>query len=95
MAEAKTTCDVEARAEDLEFGLMTVVVPPGGSTEPHEHKSQELWVIARGHGYVHMPHVDLPLRPGPATAIPADTMHAVHCESPEPLVLLAFWWKQA
>jgi mannose-6-phosphate isomerase-like protein (cupin superfamily) len=94
-AEApRTTCDVEANAEGLSFGMMTVVVPPGSSTEAHEHASQELWVIQQGRGRVVMPDVELPLAPGPATAIPANTPHAVHCEGDEQLVLLAFWWKR-
>ncbi len=89
----KTTCDVAARAEGLEFGMMTVTVPPGRSTEEHEHRSQELWVVHEGHGHVTMPGVALPLRPGPATSIPADTPHSVHSDGDVPLVLLAFWWK--
>lgn len=92
---ARTTCDVEARAEGLAFGMMTVVVPPGASTEAHRHPSQELWVIEQGRGRVAMPDVELPLAPGPPTPIPADTLHAVHNDGDEDLVLLAFWWKRA
>lgn len=94
LSTARTTCDVEARAEGLEFGMMTVVVPPGESTEAHQHASQELWVIEQGRGYVAMPDARLSLAPGPAIPIPADTMHSVHCEGDEDLILLAFWWKR-
>jgi len=92
---AKTTCDVEARAEGLEFGVMTVVVRPGGYTEPHQHESQELWIIKQGRGHVTMPNTELPLEPGPPIPIPAKTLHGVHSDGDEDLVLLAFWWKQA
>jgi mannose-6-phosphate isomerase-like protein (cupin superfamily) len=92
--QARTTCDVEANSEGLNFGMMTVVIPPGCSTAPHEHASQELWIIEQGRGYVVMPHGKLSLAPGPPTSIPADTQHAVHSDGDEDLVLLAFWWKR-
>lgn len=97
MSEAlasRTTCDVEANAEGLSFGMMTVVVPPGACTDPHEHESQELWIIHRGKGRVVMPHAELRLAPGPAIPIPAQTMHSVHADGEEDLILLAFWWKE-
>ncbi len=91
---SRTTCDVEANSEGLNFGMMTVVVPPGASTTPHEHESQELWVVDRGRGRVLMPGSECELAPGPAISIPARTVHSVHAEGEEDLVLLAFWWKR-
>jgi len=91
---SRTPVEAEISAESLNAGVMIVVVDPGGSTEGHEHHSQELWVIEQGEGYVDLAGEHVALRPGPATSIPADTFHTVHNTGAVPLVLLAFWWKR-
>ena len=93
--EARTPAEVEATAAGVNFGSMVVVVPPGASTEGHEHHSQELWIIRTGHGEVDLAGELIELRPGAPIPIPADTFHTVHNRSDEDLTLLAFWWKDA
>ncbi len=64
-----------------------------GEMEPHSHPTEEVYLFAKGRGYVVVDGVRYPVGPGDVAHIPPDARHSVVNESQEELLWAAFWWR--
>jgi uncharacterized cupin superfamily protein len=62
------------------FGLYEVVIPPGASTEPHDHLAdgvEDAYVVVRGSGWLVVDGEETPLAAGHAVAVTKDARRFV------------------
>lgn len=84
--------------DELPFGAMWCVVPPGGRTNEDTHDECELVIVADGTARFESPGRagTLTAAHGAAVLFDSHEPHVVHNESTErPLVLLGLYWLQS
>ena len=68
----------------------TVTIPPGGQSDPHIHeKSDEFWIITKGHGKVIADGNEVEIEPDVVVCAPATSKHQIVNTGKE--TLHAYW----
>jgi mannose-1-phosphate guanylyltransferase/mannose-6-phosphate isomerase len=68
----------------------TVTIPPGSKSDAHIHeRSDEFWIITRGHGRVSVDGNEVDIEPGLVVCAPAGSKHEVFNSGKE--ILHAYW----
>ncbi|OQX15919.1 MAG: hypothetical protein BWK76_12385 [Desulfobulbaceae bacterium A2] len=71
------------------LSLAEATVLRGGHTEPHRHRSsEEMYHVLRGTGTMLLDGRTLTLGVGDTVRIPPGSIHALHCDANEDLVVL-------
>lgn len=74
-----------------EVALLTV--PPGKSSPPDQHESNEVWIVAEGSGALVCGDKECTLAPGDAVLIPANTRHVANAGLRGVLRLVSLAWQ--
>ncbi|MFJ5233086.1 cupin domain-containing protein [Kitasatospora sp. NPDC088391] len=74
--------------------LALFTVPPHSATMPDCHRSQELWLVQRGHGVITCGGREHPARPGGLYALPGGEEHRLHTGDEE-MTVLSLWWQES
>ncbi|MDI1460789.1 cupin domain-containing protein [Catellatospora sp. KI3] len=75
------------------WGVGRAVVEPGGSTEPHEHTENEVFVFLSGTGTMTIGDESCPVDASTSVLIPAGSRHHVaNTSATERLVFLSVYW---
>jgi quercetin dioxygenase-like cupin family protein len=93
-SDAEIAGDIEIEAAGLGYGAMVFTVKPGCCTEPHQHASEETWIVQEGTGRARVSDRDIELIPGTRLIVPPNTVHSISNASHRDLRVIAFWWKQ-
>ena len=82
------------RPEQMPFGAMWCVIPPGGRSDEDRHPETELVVVVAGSGVVEsVGGASTPAPTGTAIWLDPDERHVVHNTSTDTgLVLLSLYW---
>ena len=68
----------------------TVTIPPTGKSDPHSHeRSDEFWIITKGHGKIIADGSEVEVEPGAVAYAPAKSTHQVVNTGKE--TLHAYW----
>ncbi|WP_164019635.1 cupin domain-containing protein [Pyxidicoccus trucidator] len=86
--------EVEAEARGLRYGAMVFTVKPGGATSPHQHASEETWLVQEGLGRAMVSGQDIGLIPGTRLTVPAGALHSITNTSTGDLTVISFWWRE-
>jgi mannose-6-phosphate isomerase-like protein (cupin superfamily) len=69
--------------------LAEATVPAGGATLAHYHReSEEVYLVASGRGRLRLGDEEAPIGPGDCVVIPPGTVHRLHADGDEPLVVV-------
>lgn len=60
--------------------------------EGHSHPHEEIYIVIRGEGLVHVGEETEKIIPGDVIEIPADEYHTMSCRDGGPLLWAALWW---
>jgi mannose-6-phosphate isomerase-like protein (cupin superfamily) len=85
--------DLSGESAGVSYGVITFGVKPHSSTEPHRHTSEETWIVRSGSGSAALGAERVGLHAGARLTVPADLLHHIQNDGPEPLIVLSFWWK--
>jgi quercetin dioxygenase-like cupin family protein len=86
--------EIEAEAQGLAYGAMVFTVQPGCATAPHDHASEETWVVQKGTGRARINGQIIGLIPGTRLCVPPRATHAIENTSTTELGVIAFWWRE-
>lgn len=75
------------------FSAMWCELPPGRTSEPHEHHEAEAFFFSSGEGAVWSGDQQRPVRGGDVVRVPAFARHRIQNTGPGPLVFLAVYWE--
>lgn len=75
--------------QDTELTVTWVQVDPGHSQEPHQHASEQVYVIVRGKGRMHVDDEDRDVKVGDLIHIPSGTNHYIDNQLAEPLTYVS------
>ena len=90
----ETSSDLEGVGAGLSYGAMTFAIKPGRASHPHQHASEETWLVQSGHGYALIGTERVSLQAGSRVTVPSHTLHSVVNAQSIPLVVLGFWWRR-
>lgn len=77
-------------------GMGLAIVPPGGTTQPHEHDEHEHFVVVRGHGRVIVDGTSEPVAYGDVVVVSPGARHQfVNGSETESLDVLCLWTVEA
>lgn len=80
-------------ADELPFGAMWCVVPPGSKTDPDSHPELELAVVVDGSAIFEAGQATIEAAAGAAVLLSSNEQHVVHNTSDDsPLVMLSLYW---
>jgi mannose-6-phosphate isomerase-like protein (cupin superfamily) len=60
--------------------------------EGHAHPTDEIYVVLKGRGTVHVGNETALIEPGDVIEIPANVFHTMSCQAGGPLLWAAIWW---
>jgi methionyl-tRNA synthetase len=83
--------------EDLaDCGIGRAVIAPRGSTEPHSHPENEVFLLIAGQASMTIADETMPVTDGDAVFIPADTTHHIaNASANEDLRFMSVYWPAA
>ena len=93
LSEPEVYGEIEAEAQGLTYGAMVFTVKPGCATEPHDHLSEETWIIQTGTGRAQISGQIIGLIPGTRVCVPPRAQHAITNTSTTDLRVMGFWWR--
>lgn len=64
----------------------------GCAMEGHAHPTDEIYIVMKGRGTVHVGNETAAVKPGDVVEIPADVFHTMSCQDGGPLLWAALWW---
>lgn len=85
---------IEAEAEGLVYGAMVFTVKPGCTTPPHQHESEETWIVQKGDGRAQINGQRIGLIPGARVSVPSGVTHSITNTSMTDLQVMSFWWRR-
>jgi mannose-6-phosphate isomerase-like protein (cupin superfamily) len=75
------------------WGFGRAVVKPGGTTDPHQHEENEVFLILEGHGEMVIGDERRPVAGGTAVLIPCGSRHHIrNTDRTGRLVFLSIYW---
>lgn len=85
--------EIETTVRGLAYGAMVFTVKPGCATEPHDHASEETWIVQKGAGRAQINGQTIGLIPGTRLSVPPRARHFIANTSTADLEVIAFWWR--
>ncbi len=67
----------------------------GCAMESHSHPTEEIYIVLKGRGTVHVGDETAVVEPGDVIEIPPDVTHTMSCQTGGPLLWAALWWQRA
>ncbi|HKM51576.1 MAG TPA: cupin domain-containing protein [Candidatus Bathyarchaeia archaeon] len=66
------------KIQGVKAGIGIVTIPPGGKSDTHSHdKSDEVWIVTKGHGKVSVDGNEVDIEPGVAVCAQAGSQHQI------------------
>jgi quercetin dioxygenase-like cupin family protein len=93
LSEAEIYGDIETEAQGLAYGAMVFTVKPGCATAPHQHASEETWIVQEGEGQAQVNGQTIGLIAGARICVPPGAKHSITNTSSRDLRVMAFWWR--
>jgi quercetin dioxygenase-like cupin family protein len=93
LSEPEVYGEIETTAQGLAYGAMVFTVKPSSATEPHDHASEETWIVQKGTGRAQIDGQSIGLIPGTRICVPPRALHHIANTSAADLQVMAFWWR--